>query len=502
MQSASDIVAALGFRESDFERLSQFRHTDLVAGATVLHCASVDEVLLAQQRQPLRALCVCAPEPAARLNELAHWLLQRGERIPTLLAYPDARAGDVPWGSLQPVLMPMREAVAPAKTTPGQGTVAFEDRVSLDHLISGIAHDFNNLLAIIMGEVQLAHSRSGDDRVNRHLDRAEEGCYRLAGEIRRLMTLQDATADKRGVMDLNRVVGDSRELLASMLPDTARLDLDLSKGPLWVEAAPGTLRHILLNLAAYGLSEVHHCKHLTVRCQLDHECPLTEAGKDTVMLEMQMSSHAGVRDSAPDARPRQTENHWEGGVSLAVVWKLAADLGGYADTLRTTAGTVRLRVYLPNAFARTHATASSGQLSHLWGSERVLILSSDAPDARQLARNLASLGYRAEVFSDTDALSHALTADGNAGECILLDGARRGTDLGQLHQTLRHTAPGTPILIATPETAPPHEASIVSDGWTCVVRKPFDLREIALTVRALARPAKSFPAAAPLRAQS
>jgi CheY-like chemotaxis protein len=487
MPSISDIVAALGAREEDFSRMAQFGGTDLVAGASVLRCASIDEVLLAQERHGLRALCVCSAEPAARLNEVARWLAQRGERVPTLLAYPGARSGDVPWPALQPVLMPLRPA--PAAPAAPQA-IATEDRVSLDHLISGIAHDFNNLLAIIMGEVQLAMTRKDAPRQDHHLRRAEEGCYRLAGEIRRLMMLQDAAADRRGVVDLTAALRDSERALRAMLPEGVGFNLQTGESPLWVEAAPGTLRHIATNLLAYGLSETANCAAVQVRCaREDQPDNMTSAGQG-VLLEIGIDSHTNDTTLPRATRPSQG---WEGGVCLAVVWKLAADLGGYADSYRAAPGNQLLRVYLPGALARGDGTASTGQMAHLWGTERVLLLSADPPDARQLARNLASLGYRAEIFADAESLRAALAPHGS--DCLLLDASRRGIDIGRVHRALRAAAPGTPILIATPENTPLRDAGIVSDGWTCVVRKPFDLREIALTVRALARPTELREAA-------
>jgi len=482
MQSLSDIVAVLGAREEDFSRLAQFGGTDLVAGASVLRCSSIDEVLLAQERHGLRALCVCSAEPAARLNEVARWLGQRGERVPTLLAYPGARSGDVPWPALQPVLMPLRET-PPAEAPPAPHAIAAEDRVSLDHLISGIAHDFNNLLAIIMGEVQLAMSRKDEPRQGHHLKRAEEGCYRLAGEIRRLMMLQDAAADRRGVVDLAAALRDSEQALRAMLPEGTTLEMPAAESPLWVEAAPGTLRHIATNLLAYGLSETAGCAGVRIHCAKDDQPDAVTGAGQGVLLEIAIESST---DDAPIPRVTRPSQGWEGGVSLAVVWKLAADLGGYADSYRAAPGRLLLRVYLPSAIARTDGTDTAGHMAHLWGSERLLVLSADPPDARQLARNLASLGYRAEIFAEAESLRAALSPGGS--DCLLLDASRRGVDIGRVHRALRAAAPGAPILIAAPENTPLRDAGIVSDGWTCVVRKPFDLREIALTVRALARP--------------
>jgi signal transduction histidine kinase len=118
-------------------------------------------------------------------------------------------------------------------------------------LTGGIAHDFNNALAVIVGGIDLARRRlaKGDKDVTRFLDSALDGAQLAAALTRRLLAFSRRTPLQPQVIDMNRQVAGMSEVLRLTLGEQVAAETVLAGG-LWnVEADPGQLEAVMLNLA-------------------------------------------------------------------------------------------------------------------------------------------------------------------------------------------------------------------------------------------------------------
>jgi signal transduction histidine kinase len=121
---------------------------------------------------------------------------------------------------------------------------------AVGRLTAGIAHDFNNLLMAITASVEVLQKRLGPDSQEAgRLANIRQAAARGANLTRQLLAFASKQALRPGPVDLNDVVRDSAELLASTLGDRIRIDLRLEPELPMALVDQNQIEHAILNLA-------------------------------------------------------------------------------------------------------------------------------------------------------------------------------------------------------------------------------------------------------------
>ncbi|SNR54625.1 ATP-binding protein [Puniceibacterium sediminis] len=119
---------------------------------------------------------------------------------------------------------------------------------SIGQLTGGVAHDFNNLLAIIMGNLELLRDELSDED---HLDMIDAGIaasVRGADLTRAMLAFARKASLEPSVIDLNKLVRDTKNWTGRTLPTSIEVETSLLAG-LWpIEADPSSTESALLNL--------------------------------------------------------------------------------------------------------------------------------------------------------------------------------------------------------------------------------------------------------------
>ncbi len=186
--------------------------------------------------------------------------VQRGERVPafeTVRLHKEGRPVAVSL-SLSPVLG-AGGAVAgfAAIYRDSTGHRRLEDQLrqaqkmeAVGRLAGGIAHDFNNLLTVINGyaELLLETVPRGDPLRDMLTDMKTAG-DRAAAVTRQLLAYSRRQILAPVVLDLNAVVTDMGRMLRRVIGEDIELVTELAPGLRRVQADPGQLEQVVLNLA-------------------------------------------------------------------------------------------------------------------------------------------------------------------------------------------------------------------------------------------------------------
>jgi two-component system cell cycle sensor histidine kinase/response regulator CckA len=120
---------------------------------------------------------------------------------------------------------------------------------AIGQLAGGVAHDFNNLLTTILGYTELLQRRlSPEDPLralrgrSRQRGGAGERAHETAPRVRRKQMLRPLP------IDLNEVVREMDALLRHMIGDSITLQIDLDPALGTVNADPGQIGQVLMNL--------------------------------------------------------------------------------------------------------------------------------------------------------------------------------------------------------------------------------------------------------------
>jgi len=121
---------------------------------------------------------------------------------------------------------------------------------SIGRLAGGVAHDFNNLLTVINGYSDLVLNRlSANDPVYPHLQEIHRAGERAAELTQQLLAFSRKQILQPKVLILNDVVRDSDKMLRRLIGEDIELVYVLDPALRPVEADPGQINQVILNLA-------------------------------------------------------------------------------------------------------------------------------------------------------------------------------------------------------------------------------------------------------------
>ncbi len=120
---------------------------------------------------------------------------------------------------------------------------------AVGQLAGGIAHDFNNLLTGILSyaDLVLGELRPGDP-VRADLEQIRHAAQRAAALTRQLLAFSRRQVLQPHVLSLNSCVAELDAMLRRLLGADVTLDTELDPGLWYVQADPGQLEQVLVNL--------------------------------------------------------------------------------------------------------------------------------------------------------------------------------------------------------------------------------------------------------------
>src|SRR5690606_12730996 len=120
---------------------------------------------------------------------------------------------------------------------------------AIGRLAGGVAHDFNNILMAITGYSQLAMDRlDSEDPIYKDLAEIARSAERAAGLTRQLLAFSRQQVLETQRVNLNEEIKEMENLLSRVLGEDVRLEVELDPQLGQVEADPGQIQQVVLNL--------------------------------------------------------------------------------------------------------------------------------------------------------------------------------------------------------------------------------------------------------------
>lgn len=125
---------------------------------------------------------------------------------------------------------------------------------AVGQLASGIAHDFNNLVTLILGySAELEQKLAAEDPRLKNVVEIKKAGERAAAVNRELLAFSHKQVSRPCVIALNQLIRGMEGMLGSLLGDGVELATDLDPGAGNIEADPGQIEQVILNLAINAL---------------------------------------------------------------------------------------------------------------------------------------------------------------------------------------------------------------------------------------------------------
>ena len=132
-------------------------------------------------------------------------------------------------------------------------------------LAGGIAHDFNNLLTPMLGFATLASDElAGEHPVQGYLKEITAAAVRSATLIKQLMVFSRRQVVIRQPVDLNKTVRSTEQMLRRLIDENIYLVCLTAPEPSVVQADPGQIEQVLMNLAVNARDAMSNGGTLTI----------------------------------------------------------------------------------------------------------------------------------------------------------------------------------------------------------------------------------------------
>jgi two-component system cell cycle sensor histidine kinase/response regulator CckA len=360
---------------------------------------------------------------------------------------------------------------------------------AVGRLAGGIAHDFNNVLTVILSYAHLLLSEMPPGDAHRD-DVAEisKAAQRAAALTQQLLAFGRKQRLDRKVLVLDALLQNIGAMIERVLGPTVSLAWKLDAPAVAVNADPGSLEQVVMNLAINARDAMPEGGVLTIATS---RVEVTEPAEPSLpagaYVKLSAADNGAGMSAATKARifePFFTTKEAKGnGLGLAMVLGIVEQSGGAVRVDTAIGKGTTFDVYLPIAdVSPPHATAYPPTSHPPPGTETILLVEDEDAIRVVAATILRRLGYTVLVASDAaDAL--ALVARTTTPIHLLLTDVvmpkMTGVELAELLVVGR---PGLKVLCMSGFTEEGIVRRVADHGYG-FMHKPFNPEQLVLHVR-------------------
>ena len=365
---------------------------------------------------------------------------------------------------------------------------------AVGQLTGGIAHDFNNLLMVVSGQVHVLRKRTEDPRLLRSIGIIDQAAKNGARLTRQLLTFARRQRLSPQVLSLSQHVDDFRDLLASSMPGNIALTVEIADTVWPVEIDPGEFELALVNLALNARDAMPNGGAIDVTAENVH---LAQEGAgslngDFVAVTIADTGSGISKDLLPKVFEPffTTKEVGKGtGLGLSQVYGFSHQAGGTVTLDSEVGAGTTVTMYLPRSSKTTSGQDAGHGRRPEDGGGKVLVVEDNREVARVSAVLLKDLGYTAVIVENAqaalDRLAEKPDIDLVFSDIVMpggMDGFALAKHVGELY-------PNIPVLLTSGYSRAADEAAKAFP----ILRKPYEISELATSVKAILASAQRRP---------
>jgi len=362
---------------------------------------------------------------------------------------------------------------------------------ALGQLAGGIAHDFNNLLTVILGySAVLERKLAAADPLHKNAVEIKKAGERAAELTQKLLAFSRKQVLRPRRIALNDLIRDGESMLRRLIGEQVELDAKLDPAVGHVQADPGQMEQVILNLAINARDAMPKGGRLLIETRrevLDEQAGSARTLAPGAYALVTFTDNGRGMDAATKARIFEpfftTKGPGAGmGLGLATVLGIVSQSGGSISVYSEVGLGTTFKIYLPLVEEMELETAVLDTPEAKSRGETILLVE-DNEGIRGLAREiLEERGYRViEASSGEEALKMAESA--REIDLLLTDVVLRGMNGGELARRLSATHRDMGVLCMSGYT----ESGVVQQGileaGQNFISKPFQPQELVSKVR-------------------
>jgi len=271
-------------------------------------------------------------------------------------------------------------------------------------LAGGIAHDFNNLLTIITGYSQLILNNLGPNDSNRHsAEQIMKAGERAAALTKQLLAFSRRQVLQPKVLELNKLVSSLTTMLQRLIGEDIELRLALEPDLGRINADPGQIEQVLMNLVVNARDAMPKGGVLTIESRNVHLDESYSARHISVKpgpyVLLAVSDNGSGMDKATRDRLFEpfftTKGAGRGtGLGLSTVFGIVKQSSGSVEVYSEPGSGTSVKVYLPRIDQPAHIEAVNSARPPARGTETILVVEDDEMVRTLVRETLDREGYK------------------------------------------------------------------------------------------------------------
>ena len=314
-------------------------------------------------------------------------------------------------------------------------------------LASGVAHDFNNILAVIIGYSDLVKEvLKTDHAICKYIQEIRDAAEHASGLTRQLLVFSRKQEIRSMVLDLNDVLKDLEKMLHRLIDEHVELTVELGKEIGRIQADPGQIGQVLMNLVVNARDAMPTGGRLTIMTRSvavdeNYSRNGSELPNGNYVMLSVSDTGCGMTDSVKAHLFEAfftTKSKGKGtGLGLVTCQTIVKRSGGFISVHSEPNKGATFEIYFPQVDQPVEKTTQMPEAGPLPRGTETLLVVEDEPVVRNLARNV----LRMQGYDVLDA------ADG-----------REGLQVAREHK-------GPPIRLVIADVVMPHMGGKMMAEW-------------------------------------
>src|SRR4029077_19746530 len=276
---------------------------------------------------------------------------------------------------------------------------------AVGRLAGGVAHDFNNMLGVIRGYSELLRSRMCDEVAQEQIEEIKKASDRAASLTRQLLAFSRRQVLQPASLDLNERISQISKMLRRLIGDDVQLIVRPGDSLAAIEADPGQIDQVILNLAVNARDAMPNGGKLlleTSNIRLDDSSLFQQRAVKPGSYVMLAISDTGC-GMDPETLSHifepffTTKEHGKGtGLGLSTVHGIVTQSEGYIWVASQPGQGSTFKICLPASRKRhVQATQEANERREVARGSATILLVEDEESMRKLTRHLLEgPGYR------------------------------------------------------------------------------------------------------------
>ncbi|MFH1135654.1 MAG: response regulator [Pseudomonadota bacterium] len=367
---------------------------------------------------------------------------------------------------------------------------------AVGNLAGGIAHDFNNILQALSGYIQLFQAGINlDEKYNRYLAEMAWAVERASDLVHRLLTFSRKVEPVLKTVDLNQVVEGAVKILERTIPKMIRIHCRLTLDPWTLQADPGQLERVVINLGTNARDAMSEGGELTIETEnvvWDESFCRQHVGYQPgkyVLLKVS-DTGSGVDQDAGDRifEPFYTTKGVGvgSGLGLSTVYAIVKGHGGRITFYSQQGMGTTFLVYLP-AGGVAEGPAVDEPLEEIrqnaGSGETVLVIDDEEPILGIIRDNLEAFDYRVITAQTGEEGLEIFKVARGMIDLVILDLGMPGMGGRACLKELLARDPAVKVVIVTGYSGLRQAEEMFKAGAKAFVSKPFRLGDMLKKIR-------------------